>query len=101
MVGQGTITDWDLPIPVAPPVIPEEVTLEQFQIVLVDDDLLGPLETAIAAIVDNKQKRKAEIALRIKPTVPRKGKLVSILKQDLGLTNNQVDDIFVRAAKEQ
>jgi hypothetical protein len=82
------------PVPVAL-IVPYEVTLAQFRIALLNAGLLDGVES----FVKNSGNTAAKIAWEYTNIVSRAGALISALAPGLGMTGNQIDDLFIAAGK--
>jgi hypothetical protein len=84
------------PAPVQAPV-PQSVTMRQCRIALLDAGLLDAVQSSIATMPGTEGERARidwEYALEVRRDWP----LISYMAGDLGLTDEQVDDLFVAAA---
>ena len=91
----GTAYEWD-GVPIAPS-IPESVTMRQARLVLLGAGLLSTIDAAIAAM-PTPQKEAAQIEWEYAVDVRRDSLLVLNLAAALGLTDVQVDALFVAGA---
>lgn len=82
-----------------PPPIPGEVTMRQARDVLIDTDMIDQVEAAIDAIADPLAKRKARNAWEYSSAVQRGNGLLAQLAPALGLTSEQLDNLFLEASK--
>lgn len=73
------------------------VTMRQARIALLEAGLLDAVESAIALIPDEIQRKKAEIEWNYSQEVQRYNGFVSVLAPMLGLTDEQTDALFRRA----
>ena len=80
-------------------VVPSSVTMAQAREALRRAGVLAGVDAAIGAIPDADQRQAAEIAWEYAPTVGRTGALVSMLGAQVGLTEDQIDDLFIAAAE--
>lgn len=85
---------------IAPPVaVPQSVTKRQARLALLGAGLLDDVEAAIENIADPMQKRVAQIDWETADSVDRNWPmLVELAKGMLGMTDQQLDDLFVAAA---
>lgn len=83
----------------ARPAVPTEVTMRQARDVLIDMDLIDAVEAVIEAIEDPKAKRKARSAWDTSSTVQRGNGLLTQIAPILGLSDGELDDLFVEASK--
>jgi len=101
VVGEGAISDavaGDFPEPPAPPApVPEAVTMRQARLALLGAGLLPGVSAAIAAL-PSPQKEAAQIEWEYSQTVERNRGFVPLLGAALGLTDAQLDGLFVAAA---
>jgi hypothetical protein len=84
------------PIPV--PVI-TSVTMRQARLALLGVGLLDDVDAAIASIEDPTAKRAAQIEWEYANTLERNSTWVQNLATALGLTEEQLDDLFTEASK--
>lgn len=94
VVGVTTIEDYvaSPPEPVTP-VVPQSVTMRQARLALHTAGLLASVEAAIAAAGV-----EAGIEWEYAQTVDRAAGLVPTMATTLGMTNKQLDDLFILAA---
>ncbi len=79
----------------APPVpVPERVDMAQARLALFQAGLLSQVDAAIDAIPDPTQRETARIEWEYRTTVRRDSQLVAGLGASLGLTDEQIDDLF-------
>lgn len=83
--------------PVAP--VPQSVTMRQARLALLGAGLLDDVAAAIAAIPDPVQRKAAEIEWEYAQTVDRNSPLIQQLAPALGMTEAQMDELFVAAAR--
>jgi len=81
-----------------PPRVPDAVTMRQARLALLGVGLLDAVEPALAAIPDPVQRRAAEITWEYSAEVQRDNPLISALAAGLGLSPQQVDQLFIAAA---
>ena len=100
VVGIGQIVDAstiDWPAPVALAVIvPHVVTMRQARLSLLSTGLLSNVASAINAL-PSPQKEAASIEWEYSQTVERNRGFVVLLGKALGLTETQLDDLFILA----
>lgn len=83
---------------VAPPVpVPEAVTMRQARLALLGAGLLSQVDAAIASL-PSPQKEAAAIEWEYAQEVQRHNGLVPAMAQALGMTEAQLDDLFMQAA---
>jgi hypothetical protein len=80
-----------------PPQVPQSVTMRQARLALLGAGLLAGVEAAIAALPEP-QKSAALIEWEYAAVVQRSSGLVPMMGTELGLTETQLDDLFVAAA---
>lgn len=90
----SVVTGWS--VQVKP--VPTQVLNWQLEQELADRNLLAGLKTAISSLQAGATRNKAEARWNKKPTIDRTDPLVGALGAALGLTSNQVDEIFSAAA---
>lgn len=78
--------------------VPREVTMRQAREALIDAGLIDAVEAAINALPDGAAKAKARNAWEKSQTVQRHFGLVAQLAPVLGLTSQQLDDLFIQAS---
>jgi hypothetical protein len=96
-VGPGhrwTGAEWQAPVAAVPPA----VTMRQARLALLGAGLLDDVEAAIDAIPDATQRAAARITWDHSQEVQRTNGLVVQLATALGLTEAQIDALFVEAA---
>jgi hypothetical protein len=82
----------------APPPVPQQVTMRQARIALIQLGLFDKVEAALAAIPDPIQRKVAQQTWEYSAAVERFNPLIVMLAPALGLTAGQVDDLFRLAA---
>jgi len=82
-----------------PPVVIDRVTMRQARLALLGAGLLDQIESALAAIPDEIQRRTAQIEWEYATEVARDSPWVQQLSATLGLTEEQLDGLFKAAAK--
>lgn len=80
------------------PTVPQQVTMRQARLALLGAGLLDDVDAAIAAIPDPVQRKAAQIEWEYANTVERQSAFVQQLAVGLGLSAEQMDDLFVQAA---
>ena len=101
VVGECTIEDWVglLPVPPAPPpTVPDHITMRQARLVLLGIGKLAAVDAAINSLPEP-HKSGAKITWEYSTEVQRKNGLVSQLGPSLGLTESQIDELFIAGAK--
>lgn len=80
------------------PQVPEQVTMRQARLALLAAGLLDDVEEAIAAIPDPVQRKAAQIEWEYANMIERQSEFVQQLAVGLGLSTEQLDDLFMQAA---
>lgn len=88
--------DWSPP-PVPLPEVPQQVTMRQARLALLGAGLLGAVETAIDGL-DEPQRSAARIEWDYSSAVQRHNGFVEQLAPALGLTEPQLDALFITAS---
>lgn len=79
-------------------VVPESVEMAQARLALIDAGLLASVNTALTAMTGiDGEKARAEWEFR--PNVRRDSQLVIGIAGSLGLTDQQIDNLFIAASK--
>lgn len=78
--------------------VPEAVQMAQARLALLDANLLSQVDAAIDAIPDPTQREASRIEWEYRTEVYRNSQLVLSLGAALGLTDNQIDELFRQAA---
>lgn len=86
------------PVPVVP-VVPVSVSMRQAKRALLAAGLLDLADQAIAGIADDTERRAAQIDWTSATDVRRDWPLVASIAQALGLTDQQIDQLFVAASQ--
>lgn len=81
----------------APVPVPQSVTMRQARLALLQAGLLSNVDAAIATL-PSPQKEAATIEWEYSQTVERHRPFVLTLGAALGLTSEQLDDLFIQAA---
>lgn len=84
--------------PVIPVQVPQEVTMRQARLALLQVGLLDNVDAALAAIPDETQRKAAQIEWEYASTIQRHSPLLQNLFTQLGLTEEQLDNLFQLAA---
>lgn len=79
--------------------VPQSVTMAQARQALADAGLFDSINSGLNALPDGPLKQKALTFWEYSPTVSRNGELVTMLAQQFGLTDKQLDDLFFAAAE--
>ena len=74
-------------------VVPQSITMRQARLQLLDDGLLDEVETLVS------QDRKWQIEWEYANEVERTSPLIEAIKSSLGLTDEQIDTMFIEASK--
>ena len=77
---------------------PTSVTMRQARLALLQAGLLDQVDAAIASLPDEMQRKAAEIEWEYANTVNRDSAFVQQLAAGLGMTPEQMDELFVVAA---
>lgn len=77
--------------------VPEAVTMRQARLALLNNNLLIQVQPAIDSLPEP-DKSKAQIEWEYSSEVQRHNSFVSLISAALGLTNQQLDDLFIEAA---
>jgi hypothetical protein len=93
----------DLPVWVDAPAaaVPPSVTMYQARYALIDAGRDDDVETTIENIQDQIKKKKAKAAWLTASTVERHSEFTLLIAAALGLTDEQVDDLFIAASQVQ
>jgi len=83
---------------IPPPSIPQSVTMRQARLALHAAGLLTLVDAAIASMPEP-DKTAAQITWEFAQTVDRQFGMVPQLAAALGMTETQIDDLFIAAAK--
>lgn len=78
--------------------IPSAVTMRQGRLALLQFGLLDTVDSALAAIEDSIQRRAAQIEWEYATEIRRDSPLVTQLSSSLGLTEKQMDQLFLLAS---
>lgn len=94
----GLTAHGDIAELLATPLIPQSVTMRQARLALLAAGLLPSVSAAIASMQEP-ERSAAQITWEFAATVDRESGLVPSLATALGLTEAQIDDLFISAAK--
>lgn len=83
--------------PEAPLSVPQSVSMRQARLAMLGAGILDDVETAIAAMEGN-EGRAARIDWEYALDVRREWPLINALGSQLGLTGQQIDELFIAAA---
>lgn len=98
-VGQRwTGAGWDDVLPATQPTTPQRVQMRQARLALFGARLLDAIDPAIEALPEP-DRTVARIEWEYSPDVKRHNGLVDKLAPSLGLTDEQVDALFIQAAQ--
>ena len=86
-----------LPVAVTPTQIPSVVTMRQARLALLQSGMLSQVEIAIDAM-ESPSKEAAKIEWEYSQEVQRNKPFVQALGSSLGLTSDQLDDLFLLAS---
>jgi len=81
-----------------PPPVPQSVTMRQARLALYAAGLLTSVDAAIASMPEP-DKTAAQITWEFAATVDRQFGMVPALAAALGMSDTQIDDLFIAAAK--
>lgn len=79
--------------------IPQSVTMRQARLALLNAGFLDDVDAVLSAIPDAMQRRAAQIAWEYAQSVDRSSAIISTLGPALGMTDDEVDALFIAAAK--
>jgi len=77
--------------------VPQEITMRQARLELLNVGKLSDVDTALAAIPDEQQRQAAQIEWEYATVIERNAPLVQSLTPALGFTESEMDDLFKRA----
>lgn len=78
----------------------QKVSMAQARIALIEQDLIDKVEPAIDSIPDEKERAKAKVWWEYAQAVERSNPIVQTMINGFGLTDAQVDDLFLLASKQ-
>ena len=73
--------------------------MAQARIALIEQGLIDKVDATLNGIPDEKEKAKAKAWWEYAQVVERSHPMVGVLVQTLGLSDEQVDDLFLAASK--
>jgi hypothetical protein len=79
-------------------VVPQSVAMWQARAILIEDDMLDDVSALLEAISDEKARKLALAKFEYSSTVRRDDPLVTQVIPQLGKTEAQIDEMFIRAA---
>ena len=79
--------------------VPQQVTMRQARLVLLQAGILNDIKTAIAEIEDPIQRQAAEIEWEYATVVDRSSQFVQNLAAGLNLSETDLDNLFTQASK--
>jgi len=85
-------------VSIPPPGVPQSVTMRQARLALHAAGLLAGVDAAIAAMPEP-DKTQAQITWEFAATVDRQFGMVPALAAAMGMTETQIDDLFIAAFK--
>jgi hypothetical protein len=97
VIGEATVEDYVEPVRIIKQEVPKEITMRQARLALLGAGLLSTVATTIEAMPEP-QKSAANIEWEYSNTVLRHNGFVSVLGPLLGLTEQQIDDLFILAS---
>lgn len=97
---QEWIAEGNVPEPYVepPPGVPDTVLMYQARLALLAIDITAAMVEAVMGILPSPQKEQAMIQWEYSPTVKRQNGFVSQIAPALGLTDAQVDQLFIVAS---
>jgi len=78
--------------------VPKAISMRQGRLALLAAGLLDAVEAGIAAIPDPTQRRAAEIEWEYANEIQRQSPLILALGPTLGLSDSQIDELFIAGA---
>lgn len=81
----------------APPIVPQEITMRQARLALLDIGLLANVQTAINTLPEP-DKTKAQIEWEYSNALQRNNPFVTTLGTALGLSSDDIDNLFITAS---
>jgi hypothetical protein len=86
--------------PAAQPEVPQEVTMAQARLALIEVGKLDDVQAAINAIALPKKRKRAQAEWDFRPTVRRRHGLVIELAPAIGLDDAALDALFILASQQ-
>lgn len=83
----------------ASPSVPHTITNGQGREALLDAGLYAAIQPTIDAIEDDDTRERAQIAWQYRPTFERSSPFVMLMADKLALSEEQLDQLFIDAAK--
>ena len=80
------------------PKIPESIAMWQARSALIDAGLLDDIDAFLANIPDATERKKAQVKWEFSNTVRRDDPLLAAVVVKMGITNQQLDALFIAAA---
>lgn len=77
--------------------VPFVIPMWKARQILISDNLIDKVNAAIALIPDETQKKLAQSKFEYSVAMQRDDQLISFVANAIGLSDNQVDDLFIRA----
>ena len=88
---------WELQ-PAAPTPIPKIVTMRQARLALLQNELLNQVDISINNIQDETEREQVRITWEYATEVERNNPMIKNLSERLGLTSDQLDNLFILAS---
>lgn len=79
--------------------VPAEVTMRQARLYLLNAGLLSSVDSAIESITDEKVREAVRIEWEYSNTVSRNSDTIKLIGERLGLSSEQIDNMFVEASR--
>lgn len=89
--------EFSSPPPPPLPAIPQEVTMRQARLALLENNLLANVQPAINSLPEP-DKTKAQIEWEYSNALQRSNPFVAVLGTALGLSSQDLDDLFIQAS---
>lgn len=97
-IGWGYINGQFIEPPPKPLPVPESITMRQARLELLNVGKLDDVDAALAAIPNEQERKAAQIEWEYAAIVERQAPLVKALTPALGFNEEEMDDLFKRAA---